>query len=519
MKKNPEVSYISVTHQNPIIVKPLRLKPRKVGYILLTLALSTGLSVFWIGFLPILNCTTTFKRSRLEENQEEFGGIIIQSNSVNASSTKTQHIVIENDDGEFWKQPDDLGYRPCLECSEGYKRSVVNSNGRGKRFLMVVVSGGLNQQKNQIADAVVIARILDATLVLPVLHVDSVWGDESEFSDIFDDRHFKDTLKHDVHVLSTLPAGYLRTRPKTILPEPSQIDQEWIRNHLAAPLRRHHVLILRAFDSKLSKDLNSDLQKLRCKVAFHALKFRPWIEELGEKLAKRMSQGGPYMALHLRLEKDVWVRTGCLPGLGDGANQAINSARSLHPELLKSRTKITARDRYIAGLCPLNAVEVTRLLKGLGASNATKIYWAGGSPFEGEKALEPLRSKFPLLYNKWALANEGEFDHIRHKSSILAAVDYLVCLKSDVFMANHGGNMARTLQGHRAFLGHKKYITPNKKQLVNLFMNEEQDERQLDQMIKERHANSLGSPVIRTKGSGRDVIAFPVPECMCTSTV
>ena len=43
---------------------------------------------------------------------------------------------------------------------------------------MVVVSGGLNQQRNQIVDAVVIARILGAALVVPILQVNVIWGDE-----------------------------------------------------------------------------------------------------------------------------------------------------------------------------------------------------------------------------------------------------------------------------------------------------------------------------------------------------
>ncbi|OAY83858.1 hypothetical protein ACMD2_15429 [Ananas comosus] len=37
--------------------------------------------------------------------------------------------------------------------------------------MIAVVSGGLNQQRNQIIDAVVVARILKAALVVPVLQV------------------------------------------------------------------------------------------------------------------------------------------------------------------------------------------------------------------------------------------------------------------------------------------------------------------------------------------------------------
>lgn len=101
----------------------------------------------------------------------------------------------ENDDGgEFWRQPEGLGFRPCLNFSEEYRRSSrrMMEVGGGeqatmrRRFLMVVVSGGLNQQKNQIVDAVVIARILEAALVIPTLQVNAIWGDERLVIDCMD---------------------------------------------------------------------------------------------------------------------------------------------------------------------------------------------------------------------------------------------------------------------------------------------------------------------------------------------
>ncbi|PQM33164.1 uncharacterized protein Pyn_16832 [Prunus yedoensis var. nudiflora] len=38
-------------------------------------------------------------------------------------------------------------------------------------------------------------------------------------------------------------------------------------------LKRDGLLVLKGLDSKISKNLPPDLQKLRCKVAFHALRF------------------------------------------------------------------------------------------------------------------------------------------------------------------------------------------------------------------------------------------------------
>lgn len=87
-----------------------------------------------------------------------------------------------------------------------------------------------------------------------------------------------------------------------------------------------------------------------------------------------------------------------------------------------------------------------RLLKGLGAPRNIRIYWAGGEPFGGVKALQPLESQYPNLFNKWDLANPQELDGIKDKPSIMAALDYIVCLRSRVFLASHGGNMARSLQ-------------------------------------------------------------------------
>lgn len=58
-------------------------------------------------------------------------------------------------------------------------------------------------------------------------------------------------------------------------------------------------------------------------------------------------------------------------------------------------------------------------------------------------------------------------------SSRLAALDYTVCLFSEVFVTTHGGNFPHFLMGHRRFLfdGHSKTINPDKRKLVLLFQD------------------------------------------------
>ncbi|KAJ7949110.1 O-fucosyltransferase family protein [Quillaja saponaria] len=415
---------------------------------------------------------------------------------------------------EFWRQPDGLGYRSCLDFSKDYRRTSEGIVKDRSKYLMVVLSGGMNQQRNQIVDAVVIARILGAALVVPILQVNIIWGDESEFSDIFDLEHFKSVLANDVRVVSSLPSTHIMKRPVERTP-PLHVTPRWIRSRYLKQIKKEEVLLLRGLESRLSKDLPSDLQKLRCKVAFHALRFAPPIFDLGNKLAQRMRSKGPYLALHLRMEKDVWVRTGCLPGLSHEYDEIINNERQKHPELLTARSNMTYHDRRLAGLCPLNAMEVTRLLKSLGAPKDARIYWAGGQPLGGKEALDPLKQEFPHFYNKEDLALPGELKPFAKRASLLAALDYIVSEKSDVFMPSHGGNMGHALQGHRAYAGYKKYITPNKRHMLPYFLNSSLPEAEFNRIIRVVHRDSLGKPELKISKARSDVTKYPVPECMC----
>ncbi|KAL5707965.1 O-fucosyltransferase 20 [Ranunculus cassubicifolius] len=423
--------------------------------------------------------------------------ITTSSSSSVLNLVETEFVEKTEHEDEFWKQPNGLGYRPCLEFSKEYRDTSLELVKDRTKYLMVVVSGGMNQQRNQIVDAVVIARILGAALVVPILQVNVIWSDE--------------------RIVSSLPSTLLMYRPVEEKRTPLHASPRWIRERYHKRLRRDGVLLLRGLDSRLSKDLPSDLQKLRCKVAFEALRFAPPILELGNKLAERMRSKGPYIALHLRMEKDVWVRTGCLPGLSNKYDEIITNERKLRPELLTGRSNMTYHERKLAGLCPLNAFEVTRLLKALGAPQNAKIYWAGGVPFGGVEALKPLTREFPNFYNKEDLALPGELEPFGNRASLMAALDYIVSEDSDVFMPSHGGNMGHAIQGHRAYAGHKKYITPNKRQMLPYFMDSSLSEPEFNRIIKELHSESLGQPDLRTSKIGRDVTKYPIPACMCNN--
>lgn len=55
----------------------------------------------------------------------------------------------------------------------------------------------------------------------------------------------------------------------------------------------------------------------------------------------------------------------------------------------------------------------------------------------------------------------------------MAAIDYTVCLHSEVFVTTQGGNFPHFLMGHRRYMygGHSKTIRPDKRKLAILFDN------------------------------------------------
>lgn len=89
------------------------------------------------------------------------------------------------------------------------------------------------------------------------------------------------------------------------------------------------------------------------------------------------------------------------------------------------------------------------MLRALGYGNDTNLYVASGEVYNGEASLAPLKALFPNFYTKDTIASRKELRPFARFSSRMAAIDYIVCSQSNVFVANNNGNMARILAGER----------------------------------------------------------------------
>ncbi|KAJ8500713.1 hypothetical protein OPV22_011265 [Ensete ventricosum] len=425
---------------------------------------------------------------------------------------------------KLWKPPSNHGgFVPCVKPTSSY-----SPPGESRGYLLVSTNGGLNQMRAGISDMVAIARIINATLVIPILDKSSFWQDSSNFSDVFDEDYFIHSLANDVKIVKKLPKEFAAAT-KSVKYFKSWSMIEYYRNQISQLWDDHKVIRAAKSDSRLANNnLPPDIQKLRCRAFYQALRFAPGIEELGKLLVERMRSYGPFIALHLRYEKDMLAFSGCTYGLSASEATELTTIRESIPYWkVKDIDPLQQRSK---GYCPLTPKEVGIFLSALGYPSSTPIYIAAGGIYGGDSHMVDLQSRFPILMSKEKLASADELEPFRPYAAQMAALDYIVSVESDVFVSSYLGNMARAVEGHRRFLGHRRTITPDRMALVRLFDKIERgsikEGKELSDMISDIHKRRQGSPRKRkgpisgTRGKERfrSEEAFyenPLPDCLC----
>ncbi|XP_057516496.1 O-fucosyltransferase 6-like [Amaranthus tricolor] len=421
--------------------------------------------------------------------------------------------VVVSIERDLWSTSSSGIYYTCSNAS----KSFISADAKTKphRYLLISTSGGLNQQRTGIIDAVVAAYILNATLIVPVLDQKSYWKDVSDFGDIFDVNWFISFLSNDIKILKQLPLidGKVITPVRTRVPR--KCSPKYYLKRILPLLNKKHAVQLTKFDYRLSNNLDTDLQKLRCRVNYHALRFTDPIVEMGRKLVARMrTRSDHFIALHLRFEPDMLAFSGCDYGGGEKEREELGTIRRQWKTLHKSNPDKQRRQ----GKCPLTPEEVGLMLRALGYNSDVHIYVASGEVYGGEETLAPLRALFPNFHSKDTLASQDELAPFAPYSARMAALDFIVCDESDVFVTNNNGNMARILAGRRRYFGHKPTIRPNAKKISRLFLNQ-------NNMTWEEFAYGIRSSQVGFMGEpnevklGRGEFHENPSACICESSL
>ena len=96
----------------------------------------------------------------------------------------------------------------------------------------------------------------------------------------------------------------------------------------------------------------------------------------------------------------------------------------------------------------------------------------------------------------------------------LAALDFLVCLKSDVFVMTHGGNFAKLIIGARRYMGHQlKSIKPDKGLMSKSFGDPYMGWATFVEDVVVTHQTRTGLP--EETFPNYDLWENPLTPCMC----
>ncbi|GJP57512.1 hypothetical protein CLOP_g12222, partial [Closterium sp. NIES-67] len=405
----------------------------------------------------------------------------------------------------------------CIGRSKTHKVPAARTNG----YLVVTANGGLNQMRAAICDMVAVARLMNATLLLPRLDHSSFWADPSEFEDIFDTERFIRELLPDIRIVRSLPAHLQSVQAPEIQPI-SWSNASYYKDQLLPVLKTHQVLAFPLSDSRLANNrLPASLQRLRCRANLQALAHTEAIRGVAGEVLRRLRERGPrFIALHLRYEKDMLAFTGCTHGL---TAEESDELRVLRMAVARWKEKdIDGESRRRDGLCPLTPREAALFLRALGFGNDTVVYVAAG-PIYGERGLQDLVSLFPNTFTHSTILPPAQLAPLLPFQNRLAAVDHEVSIQSDAFVFTYDGNMARMVQGHRRFHAHTVTIDPDKHAIIQAIDAYQSGKATWDgtsEAIRKAHRPyRLGMPRARRMGENPKLedyfFANPYPGCMC----
>ncbi|KAL0351443.1 UNVERIFIED_CONTAM: O-fucosyltransferase 11 [Sesamum calycinum] len=320
--------------------------------------------------------------------------------------------------------------RPCLNATAHWQPVSPGL----QRYLVVEANGGLNQQRSSICNAVAVAGLLNATLVIPRFDLHNVWKDPSEFADIYDEDHFISSLKGFVMVVRDLPDELMESYNSSISNIPSLRVQAW------------------------------------ASVRYYLDEVYPILQEQVNRMTdKSFHSGGKYVSVHLRFEEDMVAFSCCMYDGGEKEKAEMDAIREKGwgKKFMRENRIIEPGLNRVNGRCPM-------------------------TPVEGF-------------------------------SSRLAALDYMVCLSSEVFVTTQGGNFPHFLMGHRRFLynGHAKTIMPDKTKLAVLLQNTsiswDTFKDEMESMLAESDRKSIMVPRVKKSTRKGSVYLNPLPECRSTT--
>ncbi|KAJ1435396.1 GDP-fucose protein O-fucosyltransferase [Sesbania bispinosa] len=282
-------------------------------------------------------------------------------------------------------------------------------------FIFVRILGGFHEIRNSIADVVVVARLLNATLAMPEIQsTTSSKGISSQFKSfayLYNEDQFVFSLAKDVKVVRTLPKNLKGARRKKEIPVfkvPHSASPYYYFHHVLPVLKKHSVVELVVSDGGCLQDeeqFSSDRKSRNFLLRFCRGKRNFFVTSLMLR-----APGHPFIAFDPGMTRESLAYHGCAELFQDVHTELIQHKRSwmLKRGIVKGKLSVNSAEARLNGSCPLMPEEIGILLRAYGYPKDAIIYVAGGEVFGGQRTLIPLHAMFENVVDRTSLSTPWE---------------------------------------------------------------------------------------------------------------
>lgn len=341
-------------------------------------------------------------------------------------SKLAEESAVAVDSSGLWRD-DAPELKPC------WSKPNMDEGDQSEGYVTFSLTDGPEYHVSQIADAVVVAKSLGATLVIPDIR-GSKLGDKRDFDDVYDAQKFISSLDGVLRVVKQ-PPSKISMKKLAVVKVPNRVTKDHIAEKIEPVFReKGNIRLATYFPSvNMKKDkTKTEIDSVACMAMFGTLELQPEVRGVVDSMVERLrtlsrKSDGRFVAVDLRV--DVLGKKGCKDKVGSGSKSC-----------------------YDAG-------EIATFLRKIGYGKDTTIYLTQS---RWDNSLDALKELFPKTYTKEGIMPMDKKDQFLDSEAptLEEIIDFYICSESDVFVPAISGLFYANVAGKRISSGKTQILVP-----------------------------------------------------------
>nr|XP_043626133.1 protein MANNAN SYNTHESIS-RELATED 1-like [Erigeron canadensis] len=369
--------------------------------------------------------------------RDHFEGDVLLDIPATAKAEQDFKKPISNADQDYMKTM----RHSLFELSKGLRKSdaqplklcwnntsLPKGNENSKGFVTFSLTDGPEYHISQIANAVLVAKHLDATLVLP--EIVGSKGEKRGFEEIYDMEKFLTVMNGVIRVQRHKTPG-TSTKKLVSVKVPYNANRNYIMTNIKPLFQKtQNVRVVTYFPSSTMGQgkVDKDMDPHSCWATFEALRLKPELQAMVDSLAERLrnhGQNGQFAAIDYK---------GALLGKGICQSNANKERKNCY-----------------------NPVEIAQFLQRIGYPLNATIYMTQS---KADRSIGAVKDLYHNTLTKEDITNEDEKGKLLNSELEQDIIDFHLCSISDIFMPAKSGLFYANVVGNRIATGKIDILVP-----------------------------------------------------------